>query len=69
MEGHHQDFFIPSNAFSSFLSLFSKSKVARGKRRCADPPNVVSSCGDKLIEGKAKISSAAAAAAATKVLE
>jgi len=60
--GHHQDFVDPSaagkndqkNAFSSFLSLFSKSKVAQGKLSCADPTNIVNSCGDKFLKGKAK---------------
>ena len=40
------------NAFSSFLSLFSKSKVARSKLSCADPTNIVNSCGEKFIKGK-----------------
>jgi hypothetical protein len=59
--GHLQEFVDPSvvskdegskNAFSSFLSLFSKSKVARSKLSCADPTNIVNSCGEKFIKGK-----------------
>ena len=60
--GHLQEFVDPSasvadknaNAFSSFLSLFSKSKLARNKLSCADPTNIVNSCGAKFIKGKAK---------------
>ena len=60
--GHLQEYVDPSavvkndnkNAFSSFLSLFSKSKVARSKLSCADPTNIVNSCGDKFLKGKAK---------------
>ena len=43
-----------SNAFSNFLSLFGKSKTARSKLSCADPTNIVNSCGEKFIKGKAK---------------
>jgi hypothetical protein len=58
--GHLQEFVDSSaagkndqkNAFLSFLSMFSKSKVARGKLSCADPTNIVNSCGDKFIKGK-----------------
>lgn len=59
--GHLQEFVDPAavskdegskNAFSSFLSLFSKSKVTRSKLSCADPTNIVNSCGEKFIKGK-----------------
>lgn len=58
--GTLQEFVDPSavnkenaqNAFSSFLSLFSKSKISRNKLSCADPTNIVNSCGDKFIKGK-----------------
>jgi len=59
--GHLQEFVDPSatseksqNAFSSFMSLFSKSKLARNKLSCADPTNIVNSCGTKFLKGKAK---------------
>jgi len=58
--GHLQEYVDPSsagrpdnkNAFSNFLSLFSKSKVARNKLSCADPTNIVNSCGEKFMKGK-----------------
>ena len=45
--GHEQQ-----NAFSSFLSLFTKSKVARSKLSCADVTNIVNTCGEKFMKGK-----------------